>query len=160
MRLRKFRCLVCFILGFPEFGAMMAELEEEELLGNCEELHKTYSVQGREPALINPADAKRNGIADGDVVELYNDRGAVLCGAIVTDKIREGVVSLQSGSWSARDSKGRCNSGQINFITSSQPSTGLTQAGAANTCVSYIRKCEDVEGPNKMFEAPPIIEHV
>jgi len=126
-------------------------------LGNCEELHKTYAVQGREPVLINPKDAEKNGIADGDVVELYNDRGAVLAGAIVTDKIREGVVSLQSGSWSSRDSKGRCNSGQINFITSSQPTSGLTQACAANTCVTYIRKCEDVEGPNRMFEAPNII---
>ncbi|NQY66113.1 MAG: molybdopterin-dependent oxidoreductase [Flavobacteriales bacterium] len=127
-------------------------------LGNCEELHKTYSVQGREPVLINPIDAEKNGIADGDVVELYNDRGAVLAGAVVSKKIREGVVSLQSGSWSSRDSKGRCNSGQINFLTSDHATTQLSQATAANTCVCYIKKCEDVEGPNRMFEAPEVIQ--
>ncbi|NQY68558.1 MAG: molybdopterin-dependent oxidoreductase [Flavobacteriales bacterium] len=126
-------------------------------LGNCEGLHSTYAVAGREPVMVNPIDAKKYGIVDGDVVELYNDRGAVLCGAVVSDKIREGVVSLQSGSWSQRDSKGRCNSGQINFITSSRATTTLTQACTANTCVSYIRKCEDVEGPNLMFEGPEIV---
>ncbi|MCP4461117.1 MAG: molybdopterin-dependent oxidoreductase [Cytophagales bacterium] len=127
-------------------------------LGNCEKLHSTYAVSGREPVLINPKDAEKYGIADGDVVELYNDRGALLAGAIVTDKIRTGVLSLQSGSWSSRDNKGRCNSGQINFITSDHRTTKLSQCTAANTCVCYIKKCEDVEGPNRMFEAPPIIE--
>lgn len=127
-------------------------------LGNCEELHKTYAVAGREPVLINPKDAEQHGIVDGDVVELYNDRGAVLAGAVVTDKIRTGVLSLQSGSWSSRDSKGRCNSGQINFITSDHRTTQLSQCTAANTCVCYIKKCEDADGPNRMFDPPSIIE--
>ncbi|HZN29557.1 MAG TPA: molybdopterin-dependent oxidoreductase, partial [Xanthobacteraceae bacterium] len=40
-------------------------------------------VAGREPVRINPADAKRRGISDGDVVRLFNDRGACLAGAVV-----------------------------------------------------------------------------
>lgn len=35
-------------------------------------------VQGREGVHINPVDAAQRGIADGDVVELFNDRGPCL----------------------------------------------------------------------------------
>ncbi len=44
------------------------------------------------PARINPADAAVRGIRDGDVVKLHNDRAAVLCAAVVTERVRPGVV--------------------------------------------------------------------
>ena len=44
-------------------------------------------------------DAAARGIADGDIVRLYNDRGACLAGARLTDGIRRGVVQLPTGAW-------------------------------------------------------------
>ena len=44
-------------------------------MANAEPLRKTYAVQTREPLLINTQDAKKRGIRDGDLVELYNERG-------------------------------------------------------------------------------------
>ena len=44
------------------------------------------------PARIHSQDAKRRGIADGDLVKLYNDRAQVLCIAVVTERVRPGVV--------------------------------------------------------------------
>ena len=41
---------------------------------------------------INPKDAEPRGIKDGDIVKVYNDRGAVLCVAKVTERVRPGVV--------------------------------------------------------------------
>ena len=41
-------------------------------------------VAGREPMRINPADAERRGIGDGDVVRVFNARGACLAGAVST----------------------------------------------------------------------------
>ena len=49
---------------------------------------KSYSVADREPCLINTDDAAARGIADGDVVRIFNDRGQMLAGAKVTDAIR------------------------------------------------------------------------
>lgn len=51
-----------------------------------------------EPVWINPKDAKRLGIEDGDIVRLFNERGSVLGGAMVTERIREGVLSQDHGA--------------------------------------------------------------
>jgi trimethylamine-N-oxide reductase len=44
-------------------------------MANAEPLRKTYAVQTREPLLIKTQDARKRGIRDGDLVELYNERG-------------------------------------------------------------------------------------
>ncbi|MFC1901860.1 molybdopterin-dependent oxidoreductase [Chloroflexota bacterium] len=51
-----------------------------------------------EPVWINPQDAARRGIKDGDVVKLYNERGAVLGGAYLTEKIIPGAISMDHGA--------------------------------------------------------------
>lgn len=48
---------------------------------------------------INPRDAQKRGIADGDMIELWNDRGTYKGRALVTDSIIEGAVSLENGWW-------------------------------------------------------------
>jgi len=49
---------------------------------------------------ISPVrDAAARGIASGDVVRIYNGRGACLAGAVVTDAIRPGVIQLATGAW-------------------------------------------------------------
>jgi trimethylamine-N-oxide reductase (cytochrome c) len=83
-------------------------------------LRSLYKIQGREPVRINRRDAEERGIADGDLVELYNDRGTVIAGAIVSDEIMPGVVSIYEGCWPQLDSQGRCNSGLVNFISARQ----------------------------------------
>ena len=128
-------------------------------MNNSARLRKRYTVQTREPLVISEEDAKANGIQDGDLVELYNDRGAVVVGARVSKHIMPGVVSLQEGAWPQLDSKGRCNNGLINFLTSSRRSSGLTQATTANTCIASIRKCTDADpGGTKAFDPPKIVK--
>jgi trimethylamine-N-oxide reductase (cytochrome c) len=51
-----------------------------------------------EPCWINPADASARGIENGDVVKVYNERGAVLCGAYVTERMMPGAVSIDHGA--------------------------------------------------------------
>ncbi len=127
-------------------------------MDQSENLRKLYKIQGREPVRINTQDAADRGIVDGDLVELYNDRGTVIAGAVVSDDIMPGVVSIYEGAWPQLDSKGRCNSGLVNFLTSTQRSSGLTEATTANTVLCSMRKCEDPEGPNMAYEKPEIIE--
>jgi len=64
---------------------------------------KTCKVRGSdgylyEPVWINPIDAAERGIENGDVVKVYNERGAVLGGAYVTERIMPGVVYQDHGA--------------------------------------------------------------
>ena len=47
---------------------------------------------------MHPVDARLRGIADGDVVPLFNTRGACLAGAVITEAIRPDVVKLSTGT--------------------------------------------------------------
>lgn len=119
-------------------------------------LRHELNIEDREFLLINEKDALERGISDGDLVELYNDRGAVIVGARVSGDIMRGVVSLYEGAWLSFDSKGRCNSGAINVLTSSRRSSGLSQATTANTCLAKLRPATDVDGPNMAYDGPKI----
>ena len=51
-----------------------------------------------EPVWINPIDARNRGIKNGDIVRIYNERGSVLGGAVVTERIRRNVISQDHGA--------------------------------------------------------------
>ena len=51
-----------------------------------------------EPLWINTQDAAARGIKSGDIVKIYNERGAVLGGAYVTERVMPGVVSMDHGA--------------------------------------------------------------
>jgi molybdopterin guanine dinucleotide-containing S/N-oxide reductase-like protein len=51
-----------------------------------------------EPLWIHPKDAAKRGIKGGDIVKAYNERGAVLCGAIVWERIMPGVAYIDHGA--------------------------------------------------------------
>lgn len=44
------------------------------------------------PARIHPKDASARGIENGDIIKLYNDRAGVLCAAVLTERVRQGIV--------------------------------------------------------------------
>lgn len=51
-----------------------------------------------EPLWMNPKDAAARGVVSGDVVKIYNERGAVLAGAYVTERVMSGAVSIDHGA--------------------------------------------------------------
>jgi len=51
-----------------------------------------------EPLWIHPTDAEKRGIKNGDIVKLFNERGTVLAGAIVWERIMPGVVYIDHGA--------------------------------------------------------------
>ena len=96
--------------------------------------------------LINDEDAKSYGIKDGDTVEIYNDRGRILCGAVVSKDIMKGVISVEEGAWydpeNIHDKNPVCNAGHINILTSSIPTSTMAQATSVNTCLAAIKKVD------------------
>ena len=51
-----------------------------------------------EPVWINPVDAAARGIKNGDIVMVFNERGDVLGGACVTERIMPGVIYQDHGA--------------------------------------------------------------
>ncbi len=51
-----------------------------------------------EPIWVNPRDAERLGFKQGDVLRMYNERGSVLGGCYVTERIMPGVLYQDHGA--------------------------------------------------------------
>jgi len=61
----------------------------------------------REPLVdLHPGDAAARGIADGDTVRVFNDRGSVTLRARVGDRVRPGVAAMPSGWWASHSHGG------------------------------------------------------
>jgi anaerobic dimethyl sulfoxide reductase subunit A len=69
---------------------------------------------------INPLDAAARGIADGDQVKIFNQRGALLLPCRLTARILPGVVDIPQGAWWQPDESGLDLGGNINVLTSTR----------------------------------------
>ncbi|MBA2556973.1 MAG: molybdopterin-dependent oxidoreductase, partial [Chloroflexi bacterium] len=70
--------------------------------------------EGRPSLEINPEDARRLGIVDGQLVRVHNDRGSLLLHSMVTGDVRPGIVVSPKGHWGRRSLDGR----NVNQLTS------------------------------------------
>jgi anaerobic dimethyl sulfoxide reductase subunit A len=92
-------------------------------------------IQG---AQMNPADAYSRGIADGDQVKVYNDRGATRLPAIVTRRIMKGVIAIPEGAWYNPDHDGTDMGGCPNVLTKDEPSPG--GGYVTNSCLVQVER--------------------
>jgi trimethylamine-N-oxide reductase (cytochrome c) len=96
---------------------------------------------------IHPSDASARNIKDKDIVKMYNDRGAVLGIAQVTERLRPGVVHSYEGS-SKYDplEKGKPNSmdrgGCLNLLTPSRMLSKNAPGMAPHSCLIELSKWE------------------
>ncbi len=88
---------------------------------------------------IHPEDAGKRGIHQGDLVEIWNDRGRVRIPAIVTGRIREGAAAISQGGWYTPDPGGTDIRGSINVLTSAARPTPLAKGNPQHTNLVEIR---------------------
>jgi biotin/methionine sulfoxide reductase len=116
-------------------------------------------VDGREPVRIHPQDAAARGIRNGDVVRLYNDRGACLAGAVLSDALRPGVVQLSTGAWydpqDPADDKPVCVHGNPNVLTRDVGTSRLAQGCTGQLTSVEIERFNGPLPPIKCFDPPP-----
>jgi biotin/methionine sulfoxide reductase len=172
-------------LGLPECPGHPAWLEPQEWLGGpraarfplhlianqpATRLHSQLDVggtsqrakvAGREAISLHPADAAARGIAAGDVVRVFNDRGACLAGAVLTDDVRPGVARLPTGAWfdPARDPGDvpvLCVHGNPNVLTADIPSSRLSQGCTGQHVLVQVERCQGEPPPVTVGAPPPL----
>jgi len=88
---------------------------------------------------INAIDAQARGIADGDMVKVYNERGAMILPCRVTNRILPGVVNIPQGAWWTPDENGVDRRGSVNVLTSERW-TPLAFGTAQHTIMVQVEK--------------------
>lgn len=113
-------------------------------------------VAGREAIRLHRDDARSRGIADGDVVRVFNDRGGCLAGAVLTTDLRPGVVQLPTGAWfDPMDSL--CLHGNPNVLTADLPSSRLSQGCTGQHVLVEIERYDGTPPPVTVGRPPRII---
>jgi len=98
---------------------------------------------------INPKNAEERGIKENDLVKVYNDRGAVICAAMVTERIPPGTAhSYESsaiyepvGEPGYSPDRGGC----INLLTPSRMIIKKSHSVASNSCLVQVEKWKEEE---------------
>jgi anaerobic dimethyl sulfoxide reductase subunit A len=88
---------------------------------------------------INPLDAAARGLADGDLVKVFNDRGATILPCRLTNRILPGVIDIPQGAWWSPDEEGIDRRGCVNVLTSERW-TPLAFGTAQHTVMAQVEK--------------------
>ena len=119
-------------------------------------------IHGREPMRMHPDDASARGISDGDVVRVFNDRGSVLAGVIVSDAVRQSVVQLSTGAWfdpvQTSDGATFCAHGNPNVLTRDIGTSRLGQGCAGQHALVDVERWDKPLPPIRAYD-PPVYDH-
>jgi biotin/methionine sulfoxide reductase len=150
-------------------GASLAARFPLHLLSNqpTTRLHSQYDhgsfsraskIKGREPIAIATVDAAVRGIRSDDIVRVFNDRGAFLAAARVTDGLMPGVVQIATGAWYDPETPGKIGAldlhGNPNMVTADRPSSMLSQGCAAQSALVQIERYDGSLAPVAAFDPP------
>jgi biotin/methionine sulfoxide reductase len=122
-------------------------------------ISQASKVNGREPVRIHPQDAAARGIRDCDIVRLYNDRGACLAGAVLSEALVPGTVQLSTGAWYDPDDPALdeplCVHGNPNVLTRDIGTSRLAQGCSGQLSLVEIERHNDPLPPVRAFDPPP-----
>ena len=115
-------------------------------------------VNGREPVWIHPTDAKKRNISDGTIVRIFNMRGSCLAGAVVTERIRSGVLRLSTGAWLDPLEPSEIGSlekhGNPNVLTIDKGTSRLGQSCIAQSALVEVEPYNAVTPPITAYDRP------
>ena len=122
---------------------------------------RNAKIKGREPMRMNPADAHQRDIAEGDVVRIFNDRGACLAGVLFTDTIRTGVIELPTGAWyeplDYSDPDSLEVHGNPNVLTRDVGTSKLGQGPTAHSCLVEVELFTQPLPEIRSFRQPKLV---
>ncbi|MGJ3439442.1 molybdopterin-dependent oxidoreductase [Pseudomonas sp. Je.1.5.c] len=108
------------------------------------DLSVSFKRKGKEVLKISPMDAGVRNINSGDIIIVFNDRGAFLACANVTENILGGVASIPTGAWFDPADPAMPDSidkhGNPNVVTLDNGTSQLAQGSIAQTALVQIEK--------------------
>jgi biotin/methionine sulfoxide reductase len=121
---------------------------------------RAAKIKQREPIMLHPEDAKLRGLNNGDVVRVFNLRGACLGGVIIDDQVMQGVVQMSTGAWYDPLQPGvhgsLCKHGNPNLLTPDIGTSQLAQGPISHTCMVQIEGFKGELPELTAFDAPQI----
>ncbi|MEM1288892.1 MAG: molybdopterin-dependent oxidoreductase [Pseudomonadota bacterium] len=148
--------------ALEDFPAHPAWLEPEEWLGNAPKgalsllsrqpgrfLHSQLGQTSlaHEPEItLHEADAKDRGLKNGHEVRVRSKRGACRARLRTTAACRRGVAAMETGPWFVGDAHaptGCDRGGNPNAVTDDRPTSSLSQATAAQSCLVWLEAADD-----------------
>ena len=122
---------------------------------------KSFKVNEREPLEINPTDANKRNLKNGDVVKIFNERGSCLAGIKITEEVMRGVVQMSTGAWydpeNPTQDGSMCKHGNPNVLTPDKGTSKLGQGPIAHSCLIEIEKYNNTLPKLTAFDPPTII---
>jgi biotin/methionine sulfoxide reductase len=119
---------------------------------------RSQKVAGREPIRISPKDAAARDIDTGDLVRVFNSRGACLAGAIIDPGVMPGVAVMATGAWfdAPVESGEPERHGNPNVLTLDIGTSPLSQGASALTVLVDIERWKAPAPAIRVF-APPLL---
>jgi molybdopterin-containing oxidoreductase family molybdopterin binding subunit len=106
------------------------------VMGNCSGMLK----KDPEPLLqINPSDATKRGVGDGDIVRVFNDLGQVKVKVKLSENILPGVVNIDEGWWSEHFIEGHLNTLTHDMINPAQTVIFEPNAAFCDVLVEVVK---------------------
>lgn len=94
------------------------------------------------------------------MVRVFNDRGACLAGALLTDGLPPGMVKLSTGAWHDPVDAGAqalCKHGSANVLTRDAGSSALAQGSSAQSCLVQVQRWTGPLPPVTAFDPPAFV---
>jgi biotin/methionine sulfoxide reductase len=114
--------------------------------------------RGREVAAMHPDDAAARHLKNGDIIRIFNERGACLAAVRVTDGIRPGVIQLPTGAWydpaDPEEDKPLCVHGNPNVLTRDIGTSALAQGCTGQLTTVEVERFEGNLPPIQAFDPP------
>lgn len=131
-------------------------------LCSSEAFRNTYAVAGREPLYISEQDATTRGLKAGDIARVFNARGQVLAGVVISPDFTPGVVRIHEGAWYSPQEGGKagtlCTYGDPNVLSADIGTSQLAQGPSAHTVLVEVERYQQKAPPVTAFGGPQIVK--
>lgn len=116
-------------------------------------------IDGREVMRIHPSAAVARRISDGDLVKVFNDRGAFLAVARFCEAMHVAVIQVATGAWyDPVDIPGSgdriCVNGNPNTVTRDVGTSRLAQGCTGQLCLVEVERFQGVPPRGRGYERP------
>ena len=121
---------------------------------------QSAKVNGRTCVGLNPTDAAHKDIVEGDLLRVFNGRGACLVSAALDTDLMQGVVAISTGAWldaiPQLDGTLLCLGGNPNTLTRDHGTSELAQGPTAHSCLVDVEKYYGEQFEQQAYKPPEI----